>query len=168
MHFGGGDSNFYRYVGNSAVAFVDPSGLIAFDPSFNKKCLNDVKRALTLLKAFSAPKCDKCFRQIGDKRSLTKLLDDDRIRLQSESKDAMTNTGDLEMGFMLPGDKWNIHIRPVTCRLGRWQLAQTIAHELVHQTLGPAQGQENTAYGMEVNCGFHIQVLNQTITVVAK
>ena len=167
VNYRGRDTNFFRYVRNRAVAYSDPYGLVAIDPSFNPNCLTNLQRALTLIRAFSVPRCNNCFRRIGDRRTLVDLLDDQRIKIVSESTDDVNSNGDTETGFMYPGDKWRIHIRPYTCRMGRWELAQTIVHELTHQTLTPGEGQEGTAQQMEQNCGFTIHFKPQSITVVA-
>ena len=152
--FRGQDINLYRYVKNQPTGFVDPSGLVSIDPSFNPNCLHSLQRALNIVHHLRK-KCDCAFSKIGTGRSFTDLINDPGITVHSAPNDDVTATGPngLEGAFTTPGDTHNITLRPVACRFGAWTIAQDLVHEMVHITLVPGDNQEDQAYGMAATCG---------------
>ena len=153
--FNGLDTNLYRYVLNRPTSFMDPSGLVVIDPNFNSNCLPALQRAINILRHLPK-KCDCAFRNTGSGRSLSELVQDPNITIHFNPEPGKAQTGNAgveETGYTLPGDTSDIWLRPITCRWGRWSIAQTLVHELTHITLVPGGGQEDEAEAMEANCG---------------
>ena len=137
--FNGLDTNLYRYVLNRPTSFMDPSGLVVIDPNFNSNCLPALQRAINILRHLPK-KCDCAFRNTGSGSSLSELVQDPNITIHFNPEPGKAQTGNAgvqETGYTLPGDTSDIWLRPITCRWGRWSIAQTLVHELTHITLVP-------------------------------
>jgi RHS repeat-associated protein len=157
---GGRDENLYRYVRGNPASFGDPSGLLTVDKNFPSDCLPSLQRALSLVRrtAKKDSRCNCMFTRIGDHRSLQELVEDPRIAVHYDAKQEHSSEGET-IEYTKVGDKHNIWIQPLGCRLGRWVLASALVHELTHITLTPGPGQEELAGWAQLYCGFKIYVV---------
>jgi len=169
LRVNGRDANFYRFVRNDPVNFVDPRGFWAIDKNFPSDCLPSLQRALNIVRSIAGkdPHCNCLFTRIGDHRPLSELVDDPRIAVHYDPVQDYSKEEGITIAYTNPGDKQNIFVNPYGCLMGRWTLASALIHELTHVTLNPAPGQEEEAQLMEENCGFRKRVLTQPITVTA-
>jgi RHS repeat-associated protein len=159
--FQGGDANMFRFVRNRPTAFSDPSGLLTIDPAFRSDCLPALKQALDIVRNISLTNktCNCAYKQIGSGRSLSDLLNDPNIMVDYSPKDRYIRDANgkitaIEAAHVFPNDTSNIFIRPYTCRMGRWALADALVHELVHLTKGSPEGDdEQLPEDMEILCG---------------
>jgi RHS repeat-associated protein len=167
--FQGRDVNFYRYVRANPGNFGDPFGLVAVDKNFPSACLPSLQRALNLVRraATRDPRCNCLFTNIGDRRSLKELVDDPRISIQYDPVQEYTEGG-ATIAYTSAGDKSNIYIDPLGCRLGRWALASALVHELTHITLTPAPGQEELAQSVQLYCGFKVYVTARPTVITVR
>jgi RHS repeat-associated protein len=161
IRFDGEDTNLYRYVRNRPSSYFDPLGWVAVDPNFDPECLPALRRALDILKKVArlSRGCNCAFKRLSLHRSLSDLVDDPNITIHSAPNDNYLRGADgglyVQAGFTPPYDTHNIFVRPWTCRMGRWQLADTIVHELAHVGTGSVPGDEGErqAQDMERTCG---------------
>jgi hypothetical protein len=161
IRFAGADANVFRFVRNRPIAFVDPFGLLAIDPNFVLDCLPSLQRALDIVRRISTqnqPR-DCAYKQIGCHRSLSDLVEDPNITINYSPRDVYVRgpsgriTG-VMAGYTFPFNTEHLFIKPFSCRMGRWELASTIVHELAHITKGAVLGDpEDVAEAMERRCG---------------
>jgi RHS repeat-associated protein len=157
----GADINFYRFVRNSPVRFSDPFGLLAIDPTFNPDCLPALRRALDIVRriAKQSPACNCAFRSIGCGRSLADLVEDPNITIKYSPGDIYTRDQNgriisVVAAYVFPYNTTTIFIKPYSCRVGRWQLAAALVHELVHLTKGSVPADDEVLpRDMEYLCG---------------
>jgi hypothetical protein len=173
-----GGINFYRYVLNRPTYFRDPTGQLSIGPGFTPQCLADLLSAIQILKQHikDNPECNCWFASHGIHMPLDLMLDNPLFTVKY---DPNGNTGKGEqdtLAYVNPGDPFDVFLVPTGCGSGPTHIAQDIAHELAHLTLGhyapwyqklkPAQEkrEHDKARGVEVLCGFRIQATT-TITV---
>ncbi len=98
------------------------------------------------------------------------MVDDPRITIHYFKQEG-TGRDAAQVAFTYEGNPLNIFIRPFGCRIGRWQIAAKLVHELAHTTQKPAaakqQAEENEADARQVEreCGFPLQMMPTVITV---
>ena len=107
------------------------------------------------------------------------MLDNPLFTVHYDPKGNSGKNEETTMAYVYPGDAFNIFMVPLGCGSGPAHIAQDIAHEFAHLTLGhygawyqklkAAQEkiEHDKARGVEVLCGFRIQNMT-TITVTAQ
>jgi RHS repeat-associated protein len=161
IRFSGADMNVFRFVRNKPTGFVDRMGLLVIDPNFRSDCLPALQRALDIVRRTGTEntRCDCAFRQIGSHRSLSDLVVDPNITIRYSPHDIYSRGPGgritaVVAGYTYPYDTQSLFIKPFTCRMGRWELASTLVHELVHITRGAVPGDpEDVAENIERTCG---------------
>jgi RHS repeat-associated protein len=164
------NGNFYSYVRNRPLYFRDPSGWLSIGPGFSPQCLADLLNAIQILKqrAKSTPCCNNFFASQGLHMPLDTMIDSP---LFTVNFDPNGNVGKNEKGtfaYTNPGNSFDINVTPLGCGTGPTHLAQDLAHELAHLSLGHASEYYNhhplpekpdhaRARQAESACGFAIQ-----------
>ena len=144
----------FLFVLNSPQNEVDALGLTQtpMTPAEITACQNNINSAFNILRNAikNNPKCQCYFDQTP--RCQGNLLD--RLNNLKVSIDNSGDYGAFVHGYTYPDDgQWHAWVTPYGCRLGRWNLAATIIHELMHECDDNASG-EVGARGAEVACGF--------------
>jgi len=172
------NGNFYAYAKNRPSYFRDPSGRLTIQPSFSPQCLADLMSALQILRdrIKTVPSCNCFLLSHGMHAPLSLFLDNP---LYSVSFDPNGNVGKSEkdtLSYILGGNRFNVFVTPLGCNSGPTHLAQDLAHEFAHLSLGhasefynrhplPENPDHAIARQAEAACGFALQRAGTTIVV---
>jgi RHS repeat-associated protein len=131
----GGDANLYSYVTNKPAKFNDPSGLITpLSVEEEAKCRGDIALALSIVKkqAEKNKPCTDCFEKYGCILSELLKLSERKIKFGTPAGCASKEAGNTGGYTRYPNKDNAVYICPYSCRMGVWQIAFTISHELMH------------------------------------
>ena len=150
----------YLYVLNTPLQLVDVLGLsqTPLTPAQLTTCQNDLNDALNILRnAIQNVSSCACYFNTTTRCNGNVLQRLNNFQLSIDNSgdySAIVNPDTTLHGWTNVSDgQWRAWITPYACRLGRWNLAATIIHELMHECDDNASG-EPGAFGAETACGF--------------
>ncbi len=171
--------NFYRYVRNRPTYFRDPSGKLNIASGFPPNCLKDLLDGIKILqdRIRTLPGCNCFFTSHGLHAPLDLLLASPLFTVNYDPQGNAEKNEKRRLAYVLPGDPFNIYLTPRGCASGPAHIAQDLAHEFAHISLGHASEYYNNhplpenpdhalARQAEVACGFRIQAAT-TVVVTA-